>query len=115
MYESLYTLSCLLHALSIYWAIKTFIIGEEYFVNSSPFSIFKSDIEKFFWTTVAGAFGNLCFLIAKPFYIMQFGGHTTQWQEPIWVTGHIAIGLSTAIWHYMTLGKIKGRVNEGKS
>lgn len=106
MYEFVYTISCILHFLGLYYAVRTVLEGETLFCNSSPLNIFKSSIEQKFWFVVIGGFGNVCFLLVKPLYIFFYNGHTTGWQEPIWMAGHLSIGLATCFWHKITLQNI---------
>jgi len=103
------------HFVSIYWALLAWKTGEDLFCKSKFTDIFKSRIEQKFWTIVLGVSGNIAFLLVKPYYVIEYYNHNLGWQEPFWMYGHLAIGVATAIWHYMAYDTIRGRMYEGNS
>lgn len=115
MYESLYVISIFLHLISVFYGMKCIKIGEPIFCCERPSHFFSSRMERKFWTVLIGVFGNMLFIAIKPFYIINLEAHATGWQEPLWVSGHIAIAISTAIWHHMSYEEVKRLINEGSN
>lgn len=98
-YQFAYLFTWSLHTLAFYWAVKTWKDHDDLFRASNITHFFRSRIEREFIAVLTGMLGNLCFMILKPFYIVQFGGLTTGWQEPLFVLGHMCVGIGMVVWH----------------
>lgn len=103
----IYTISCIFHAIGLYYGLRTWHEGEELFVNSSPLNFFKSEIERKFWTVFIGSSANISFLVAIIWYINTYSGNAVGNIEPWFLYAHVSGALSTAIWHHMAFVKIK--------
>lgn len=111
IYSTLYIISVIIHIVALYWGLKVWKVGEILWVNSNILNIFKNKEEMYFLTTIFGCTGNLAFIIVKPFYISMFEGHATSWQEPLWMYGHLVLGIAILIWHYREYYIVRDMVN----
>lgn len=110
-YIPLYVVTIAIHASALFWGFRTWKKGEAIFMDSTPFNFFTSPIEREFWAVCLGITGNLSFIFIKPFYLFEFAGHSTGWQELIWAYGHFSVGLCLLIWHHKAYYDIKKHID----